>query len=120
MSEVLAKFDWNYNRIWEDETRYQTLVSQFESGREQRRGKGKLPRIFRLEFEKQTITKEDAHEIYEFFKARQGRLEPFHWDYIHSDGSVEEVKVRFDMDNLSREVFLNHIYRFGLTFKEVF
>ena len=65
---VLTKFDWKYNRAWEDEVRYRTLVTQFEGGKEQRRSKGKLPRIFRLQFEKSTTTSNDAHEIWEFLK----------------------------------------------------
>lgn len=117
---ALAKFDWEANRAWEDEVNYKTLITQFEGGKEQRRSKGERPRVFRLKFEKQTTTKDDAHEIYEFFRAREGQFEPFYWDYEKSDGTTEEVKVRFNSDTLSREAFLNLLYTFGLTFIEVF
>jgi phage-related protein len=116
---ALAKFDFSYNRAWQDEIRFNTLITQFESGKEQRRAKGLPRRIFRLNFEKSTTSNTDAEEIYQFFVARKGRYESFHWDYSKSDGETEEVEVRFDMDTMSRETFLQTIYRFGLTFIEV-
>jgi len=114
------KFDWEANREWEDELNFRTLVTEFEDGKEQRRSKGDRPRVFRLEFSKQTLTNDDAEEIWQFFKDREGRYEPFYWDYEKSDGTTEEIEVRFNMDTLSRNAFLNILYNFGLEFKEVF
>ena len=116
---ALAKFVWKANRAWQDGIQYNTLITQYESGKEQRRSKGLPRRKFILQFEKATITNSDAQEIWDFFMARRGRLEPFLWDYHKSDGSIEEVKVRFDQDVLEREAFLNLVYRFGLKMIEV-
>jgi phage-related protein len=90
-----------------------------ESGKEQRRSKGLPRRKFTLKFDKTTNYNDDAQEIWDFFRARKGRFEKFLWDYKKADGSVEEVTVRFDEDNLSREAFLTKAYSFGLTLIEV-
>lgn len=116
---ALAKFVWKANRAWQDGIQYNTLITQYESGKEQRRSKGLPRRKFILEFEKATITNSDAQEIWDFFMARRGRLESFLWDYPKSDDSIEEVTVRFDMDALNRETFMNIIYSFGITLIEV-
>lgn len=116
---ALPKFDFKYNNAWEDEIRFNTLVTQFESGKEQRRAKGLPRRVFRLTFEKATTKNDDAEQIYQFFVARKGRFEPFLWDYPRSDGTVEEVTVRFDTDILNRQAFMQLMYSFGLTFIEV-
>lgn len=116
---ALPKFTWKANRAYQDGIVFNTLITEFESGKEQRRSKGLPRRTFMLEFEKSTTTNNDAEEIWNFFVARKGRFEPFEWDYQHEDGTVETVKVRFNSDALNREVFMNIIYRFGLSFIEV-
>ena len=116
---ALAKFTWQANRAWQDGIKFNTLITQFESGKEQRRSKGLPRRIFRLQFEKQNLSKNDAQEIWDFFVARKGRYEAFLWDYQKADGTIEEVTVRFDMDVLERDVFMGIIYSHGLTFIEV-
>ncbi|MFW5916456.1 MAG: DUF2460 domain-containing protein [Bacteroidota bacterium] len=115
----MEKFDFSYNRAWKDGIRYRTLISKMESGKEQRRGKGVGRRRFKLTFEKDTITSDDAQDIWDFFIARKGRLESFLWDYKKPDGSVEEVTVRFDMDFLERDAFLDLVYEHGVTLIEV-
>ena len=116
---ALPKFTWKANRAYQDGIVFTTLISQFESGKEERRSKGLPRRTFRLEFEKSMTTSNDAKEIWDFFVARKGRFEAFEWDYEHEDGTIETVKVRFNTDTLTREVFMNIIYRFGLQFIEV-
>ncbi len=116
---ALPKFTWKANRAYVEEIRFNTLVSQFESGKEQRRSKGPPRRVFRLEFEKSMTTNNDAKEIWEFIKARKGQFEAFEWDYTDENGNTETVKVRLTSDVVSREVFMNTIYRFGLQFIEV-
>ena len=116
---ALPKFTWEANRAYQDGIVFNTLISQFESGKEQRRSKGLPRRTFRLEFEKSKTTSNDATEIWDFFVARKGRFEAFEWDYKKDDGTVETVKVRLNSDALTREVFMNIIYRFGLQFIEV-
>lgn len=116
---ALQKFDFEYKNAWQDDIRHKTLVTQFESGKEQRRSKGPARRVFKLQFDKTTNYNNDAQAIWDFFCARKGRFEKFLWDYEKADGTVEEVTVRFDEDNLSREVFLTKAYSFGLTLIEV-
>jgi len=116
---ALAKFDFSYNRAWEDGIRFNTLVTKFESGKEQRRSKGNPKRFFKLSFEKETITDNEAQQMWDFFVARKGKFEPFYWDYEHADDTVEEVKVRFNHDDLNRKAFMNLLYENELEFIEV-
>lgn len=115
----MEKFDFNYNNAWEDSIQFNTLITEFESGREQRRTKGKEKRRFVLSFGKTTNYDNQAQEIWEFFVDHRGRAIPFLFDYKKPDGSVEEVKVRFDVDEMNREAFLTKAYTFGLPLKEV-
>ena len=116
---ALEKFDFSYNRAWQDGIKYNTLVTQFESGKEQRRFKSLPRRKFQLNFEKQNMTNTEAQNIWDFFKARKGRYGSFLWDYKKSDGTVEEVTVRFAQDELNRDVFMETLYNHGLKLIEV-
>ena len=116
---ALAKFDFEYKNAWQDEINFKTLVTQFESGKEQRRSKRPPKRRFVLEFDKTTNYNNDAQKMWEFFIDRKGKLEPFLFDYIKPDGTIEEVKVRFNTDALNRDVFLNKAYSYGLELIEV-
>ena len=68
---ALPKFTWKANRAYQDGIVFTTLISQFESGKEQRRSKGLPRRTFRLEFEKSMTTSNDAKEIWDFFLLRE-------------------------------------------------
>jgi len=114
----LPKFTWTPKRRKIVEDRYRTLKTKMESGRIQYRSKGKRPRIFELEFDKQNMTKNEPHEIVEFFKARQGMAEPFNLDVKDEEGNTEEVKVHFATDVLTKEITADTVYRFSLTFEE--
>lgn len=116
---ALEKFDFEYKNSWEDEIRFNTLITQFENGKEQRRSKSPPRRVFRLEFDKTTNYNDDAQEMWEFFVARKGRFEPFYFDWEKPNGEIEEVKVRFNEDTMSREAFINKAYSFGLELIEV-
>lgn len=118
MSE-LETFDYDYNRAWEEGIEYTTLITQMESGKEQRRSKGEPRRTFRLTFEKSNTSSDDAQDIWDFYKARLGRFEPFYFPWVDAEGNEEDVKVRFDTDTLSRNTFLKTIYNFGLRLREV-
>lgn len=115
----MEKFQFSHNNEWTDGIKFKTLVTEFEGGKEQRRTKGLPRRFFRLNFEKSTMTSDHANYIYNFFVARKGKTETFLWDYEKDDGTIEEVTVRFDQDELERTVFMNYIYRFGLKMIEV-
>lgn len=116
---ALAKFDFEYKNAWQDEIGFKTLVTKMESGKEQRRSKGLPRRKFTLEFDKTTNYNNDAQAMWQFFVNRKGKFEPFLFDWEKPDGSIEEVKVRFNTDSLSRENFLTKAYSFGLELIEV-
>lgn len=116
---ALAKFDFKYKNAWQDEIDFNTLITKMESGKEQRRSKGLPRRKFVLEFDKTTNMNTDAQEMWRFFVNRKGKFEPFRFDWKKPNGTIEEVKVRFNTDKLSREAFLNKAYSFGLELIEV-
>lgn len=116
---ALAKFNFEYKNAWQDSIRYKTLITEFESGKEQRRSKGQPRRIFRLQFEEVTMTSSGAQDIWDFYVARKGRYESFLWDYEKADGTTEEVEVRFDIDTFERDTFMTILYEFGLPLIEV-
>lgn len=128
----LPKFTWKPRRTMQVTDRYRTLETAFDSGRKQYRSKGVRPRIFQLHFNKQNMHSDEPHEIIEFFKDRQGKLEPFLWDYVDERGkyiedpedpeqkieNIEELTVHFNQDILPREVFVDVLYSFTLEFIE--
>lgn len=110
---ALPLFDFTANKVYDDEIEFYTLVTKFESQREQRRGKGSPRRRFSLVFEKKET---DADAIRSFFEDRKGRLEPFLWEHPRTG---EEITVRFDIDKLSRKVEYDVLFKHGLPIKEV-
>lgn len=57
---------------------YKTLVTEFESGAEQRRGKWDRPKAtLRFQFDKNTLTHNDVADIWRFYQAKQGALRTF-------------------------------------------
>lgn len=115
----LEKFNFEYKNAWQDEIKFKTIITQFEGGKEQRKTVGPPRRKFTLQFDKTNNYNNDAQAMWDFFVARQGKFEPFLFDYKKSDGTVEEVKVRFDTDTLNREAFKNIAYSYGLELIEV-
>ena len=118
--KILEKFDWKPKRRWEATDRWQTLTTIFESGNIQTRSKGRSPRIFVLEFEKQNMFKTDAQEIIDFFNAHKGKHLPFRWNYKLADGSIEELVVKFNQDDLPRLINTDLVYTFQIEFVEQF
>jgi len=110
---ALPEFIWPAHRVRTEDIKYNTLITKFESGKEQRRSKGSPKRKFQLKFEKQETP---ADEIYNFFKARKGKFEVFNWTHPRTG---EVIKVRFGVDKLSREVFYDLMFKFGLPLVEV-
>ena len=116
---MLPKFNFTYNRKWTDEHNYNVLETEFESGKKQYREKSPSPLKFVLTFEKHNMADNEPQDILDFYDDRKGKLKPFLFDYIHSNGTVEEMTVRFDTNSLSRDITLNTIYRFSIPFVEV-
>ena len=62
-----------------DSVKYETLITTYESGKEQRRTKISTPqRAFNMRFSKALITDGTADGIWNFFKARKGKGEGFY------------------------------------------
>lgn len=91
----MPEFVWEPQYVWESTLGHKVLVSEFESGREQRRYKGRRPKQWKLTFRDRP---EIIGAIQDFFDARKGSLEPFDWI---PPGSNTPVSVRFEADTLS-------------------
>lgn len=109
----METFTWQPTQVVEEETRFRTLITPFESGKEQRRSKGVPRRVWTMEFSR---LKAEGDEIWAFYVARKGAYEAFLWTNP-IDG--QQYTVRFLEDNLSRTAFLGLAYEFGLKIIEV-
>jgi len=103
------RFDISYKGIYS--VKFDTKIYGEGSGAETRFAKYSTPvRVFSLEavsMYKTTDDKGSAEFLYDFFIARQGRLEPF---YVYSPFHGEWVRVRFDSDILDIEQFEYNLY----------
>lgn len=106
-------FTWQPTEVIEEEIRFKTLITQFESGKEQRRSKGTPRRVWTMKFSR---LKDEGDAIWAFYVARRGAYETFLWT-----NPIDGVQytVRFLEDNLSRTDLYHLVYEFGLKFIEV-
>jgi phage-related protein len=110
----MAVFTWTPLYSWQSGTGRRVLITEFESGAEQRRDKGKKPREWELSF---CGVWSVIEEIVVFFDARRGPLEAFQWSV---PGTSETVNVRFkDEDLTAKREGLNR-GSLTLTLREVF
>ena len=110
----MAVFTWPCDPANVQESiHYRTLITEFESGKEQRRSKGTPRRRWSLKFRKDQV---DADAIWSFYVARKGAYQAFTWTNP-VDGVTH--RVRFADDNLTRQVFWRLCYEYGITFLEV-
>jgi len=110
----MAVFTWKCDMSDVKEgIQFNNLITEFESGKEQRRVKGAPRRTWKLRFKKDQV---DADEIWDFYVARKGTFEPFEWT-SPIDGKT--YTVRFAQDNLQRSVLWKVLYDFGLDLIEV-
>lgn len=94
---------------------YNTLVSEFENGSEQRRSKRDNPkREWTLVFTLRTRT--DMLSFKSFFNARKGKLEAFYW--TNPDDNTQRL-VRFKEDNLAIEKLHYDLYNYSIQVVEV-
>lgn len=83
--------------IWNHKVEYRTEITKFESGKEQRKNLGALPRKWTLSF----LGKWAAVEpVDTFFNARKGSFEAFNWT---PPGASAAVLVRFENKSLDIE-----------------
>ncbi|MCK9555018.1 DUF2460 domain-containing protein [bacterium] len=86
--------------VFEEKIEFETLITKFENGVEQRRSKQSIPlRKWTLQFHNRTT--EELTTIRSFYVARKGSYESFTW--VNPNDSVEYA-VRFDSDSF---VFVN-------------
>lgn len=97
----------------EESITFRTLITQFESGKEQRRSKGTPRRSWNLRYRKNAS---DASDLWSFYVARRGAYESFEW-LNPVDGQT--YKVRFARDQLTREVLWRLAFNFGVELIEV-
>ena len=110
----MAVFTWECDPTNVRESiEFNTLITQFESGREQRRSKGEPRRRWKLQFRKD---QDVANEIWDFYLARRGSYEAFEW---RNPLDNQTYTVRFAHDNLDRTVMWKMVYQFGIELVEV-
>lgn len=96
----------------EESVAFRTVVTRFESGKEQRRAKGLPRRRWRLQFRKGQV---DIDELWSFYLARQGPVEPFWWA---NPVDNKAYLVRFSQ-MISRRALWRVAFETGLEFVEV-
>lgn len=106
-------FTWQPTEIIEEEIRFKTLITLFESGKEQRRSKGVPRRVWTMKFSR---LKNEGDQMWNFYVARKGAYEAF---LFTSPIDNVQYTVRFLEDNLSRTDFYNLVYEYGLKLIEV-
>ncbi len=111
----MPDFSYVADNVLEEELNFDTLVSQFENGFEQRRGRRGSPlRKFKLSFK--TRTKTEMESVRDFFKAKKGALMSFTW---LNPNDLEEYNVRFEKDSFDFKRIAFNIFDFEAEFIEV-
>jgi phage-related protein len=100
---------WSYKHT----TEHNVIVSNFESGREQRRYKGPKPDKWRLGFRN---TQDVIGQIVAFFDARKGSYEAFLWT---PPGETVAKTVRFEEASLEFSYYGSAYAECELTIQEV-
>ena len=101
--------------VFEEKIDFETLVTKFENGVEQRRAKRNAPiRNWTLQFHNRTTA--EITDIKSFFLARKGSYESFTWE--NPNDSVE-FSVRFDSDNFVFTKKASDIYDCSFSLTEV-
>ena len=91
---MMAIFNFKPLYVWQVSSGARVLVSQFESGKEQRRYKGRRPREWTLSFKD---FPDVIRAIVAFYESRKGPFEAFSWTPPDED---LPVVVRFKSDTL--------------------
>lgn len=106
-------FDFTPSFVWESARSYNVLISEFESGREQRRFKNRQPREWQLTFR----NKPDViRQIEWFFHKHKGPFKPFSWA---PPGEDRHVKVRFKDETINITAQGQFVAETTVTLREV-
>ena len=101
--------------IFEEQSRFQTLISQFENGAEQRRAKWSSgQKIWSLNFKNKT--QDEFETVIAFFESKQGAYGSFTWTNPNDD---TEYTVRFQEDSVTFQNKSFGVFDFGFKFIEV-
>jgi phage-related protein len=101
--------------VFDESPEYKTVISEFESGVEQRRAKQSTPvRRWTLRFI--TRTQADYNTITSLFATCYGALTAFTWT---NPNDSTEYTVRFDSDKITFQRIAYQRYNFEFTLKEV-
>lgn len=92
---------------------HRVLVTEFESGKEERKYLGTRPRTWILQFRDKPSTIQD---IVIFFNARNGNFETFYWQPITED---TPILVRFENDSLQVDYSGTYYADCEVTLREV-
>lgn len=111
----MSDLSTNPDYVYEEGVTFNTLVSEFENGTEQRRPRWSSDlRKFRLVYKNRPSS--DFSTIKSLFETKKGRYTAFTW--TNPNDSVEYT-VRFDSDEITFENVTYGIYNFEFTLKEV-
>jgi len=111
----MADFTYTPDFVLEEEIGYNTRVSQFENGFEQRRGiRASSIRKFNLEFKNRT--KAEMLEVKNFFISKLGKLTSFTWN---NPNDSTDYTVRFQDDSFKLANTAFEIYDFSCSFVQV-
>jgi phage-related protein len=106
-------FDFTPSFVWEAVNGHNVLITEFESGKEQRRYKNRLPREWNLSFiDKQ----EQIAELKRFFNAHKGPFDVFMWRPPDED---EIIFVRFKENTINISSQGRFVSEVSLTLREV-
>ena len=111
----MSDFNYNPDFVVDETVQYKTLISEFENGVEQRRGKWANPlRKWTLRYKHRTKT--EMENVRDFFMGKYGALTAFTW--TNPNDSVEYT-VRFIEDSFKFALKAYQLYDFDFDFIEV-
>jgi hypothetical protein len=112
-------FNFYYKRAYTASVKFNTIVDETFSAKEQRRDVWTNPRRkWILEFEKNKL---DREALVNFFIAQKGRKKAFNWTWaVDKGGDDVTYLVRFDTDELQLDVLEMGYSTFSLPIIQVF
>lgn len=111
----MSDFSYSIDRVVEEEIQYQTLISSFESGYEQRRKRWENP-LRRFTLEATNRTQSEMENIRNFFTGKYGSYSSFTWT---NPNDSTEYTVRFMEDSLKIERVAYQVYELEFKFQEI-
>lgn len=112
---MAADYTYVADRTVEEEIQFDTLISEFENGYEQRRSLRDDPlRRWKLFYTNRTLA--ELEEITDFFVSKKGAFTAFTWD---NPNDSEQYTVRFLGDKLKFKRVAFNIFSLEVEFMEV-